>query len=268
MGMMAFFTRRDPAAWAMRPETQREAIVASLLAWAWAVEARDPWTGGHLWRVARYTELLADRAGMGPQERAQVALAAFVHDLGKLAVPEAILRQREPLSEAAHAVMRTHPEMGARLLAGHPYGPLVHDIVLLHHETPDGRGYPRGLSGPTIPTGARMVGLLPPFGPMPPRPPLRPAARPPPPPAPPCPRRRLAGHNRDRRRRQADATLRHLRADHGATARTPRRRAPALPRLRRPAQAGGRSERGSRPPGADRRTHGGLRLADGPAAAA
>lgn len=159
MGMMAFFTRRDPVALAMRPETQREAIVASLLAWAWAVEARDPWTGGHLWRVARYTELLADRAGMAPQERAQVALAAFVHDLGKLAVPESILRQREPLSEAAHAVMRTHPEMGARLVAGHPYGPLVHDIVLLHHETPDGRGYPRGLSGPTIPTGARIVGL-------------------------------------------------------------------------------------------------------------
>lgn len=159
MGMMAFFTRRDPAAWAMRPETQREAIVGSLLAWAWAVEARDPWTGGHLWRVARYTELLADRAGMAPQERAQVALAAFVHDLGKLAVPDAMLRQHEPLSEADHAVMRTHPEMGARLLAGHPYGPLVHDIVLLHHETPDGRGYPRGLSGPTIPTGARIVGL-------------------------------------------------------------------------------------------------------------
>lgn len=159
MGMMAFFTRRDPTAWAMRPETQREAIVASLLAWAWAVEARDPWTGGHLWRVARYTELLAGRAGMAPQERAQVALAAFVHDLGKLAVPEAILRQSEPLSEAAHAVVRTHPEMGARLLAGHPYGPLVHDIVLLHHETPDGRGYPRGLSGPTIPAGARIVGL-------------------------------------------------------------------------------------------------------------
>lgn len=159
MGMMAFFTRRDPAALAMRPETQREAIVASLLAWAWAVEARDPWTGGHLWRVARYTDMLADRAGMAPQERAQVALAAFVHDLGKLAVPDALLRQREPLNEAAQAIMRTHPEMGARLLAGHPYGPLVHDIVLLHHETPDGRGYPRGLSGPTIPTGARIVGL-------------------------------------------------------------------------------------------------------------
>ena len=159
MGMMAFFTRRDPAAWAMRPETQREAIVGSLLAWAWAVEARDPWTGGHLWRVARYTELLADRAGMAPQERAQVALAAFVHDLGKLAVPDAMLRQREPLSEADHAVMRTHPEMGARLLAGHPYGPLVHDIVLLHHETPDGQGSPRGLSGPPIPPGARIVGL-------------------------------------------------------------------------------------------------------------
>lgn len=159
MGMMAFFTRRDPVALAMRPETQREAIVASLLSWAWSVEARDPWTGGHLWRVARYTELLAERAGMAPQERAQVALAAFVHDLGKLAVPEAILRQRQPLDEAAQAVMRTHPEMGARLLAGHPYGPLLHDIVLLHHETPDGRGYPRGLSGPTIPTGARIVGL-------------------------------------------------------------------------------------------------------------
>lgn len=159
MGMMAFFTRRDQAALAMRPETQREAIVASLLSWAWSVEARDPWTGGHLWRVARYTELLAARAGMAPQERAQVALAAFVHDLGKLAVPESILLQREPLSEGAHAVMRTHPEMGARLLAGHPYGALLHDIVLLHHETPDGRGYPRGLSGPTIPTGARIVGL-------------------------------------------------------------------------------------------------------------
>lgn len=159
MGMMALFTRRESTALAMRPETQREAIVASLLTMAWVIEARDPYTGGHLWRVARYAALVAERSGMGPDLCAQVALGAFVHDLGKVGVPDFILRKREPLSEEEFAVMRTHPEIGVRMLAGHPYAHVVHDVILLHHETPDGQGYPRGLSGPSIPSAARIVGL-------------------------------------------------------------------------------------------------------------
>lgn len=159
MGMMAFFTRKDATLSTMRPETQREAIVASLLVTAWVVEARDPYTGGHLWRMARYAALLGERAGMTPDQCAQVALAAFVHDIGKAHVPESILGKREALSDDEFAIIRTHPEMGARMLAGHPYAAMVSDAVLLHHETPDGMGYPRGLKGTSIPATARIVGL-------------------------------------------------------------------------------------------------------------
>lgn len=159
MGMMTWFTGRDSLASGMRPETRREAIVASLLNMAWIIEARDPYTGGHLWRVSRYAALLGERSGMTVEQVAQLILGAFVHDLGKVGVPDAILRKREPLDEAEFAIIRVHPELGARMLAGHPYAHLLHDVVLLHHETPDGQGYPRGLSGPSIPAAARIVGL-------------------------------------------------------------------------------------------------------------
>jgi len=126
---------------------------------AWMVEARDPYTGGHLWRVSRYAELLAEALGWPPADIARVAIGGFLHDLGKIGIPDAILTKREPLVDDEYEVIRTHPDIGARLLAGHPLAALVCDAVLCHHERPDGKGYPRGRSGSTIPADARLVGI-------------------------------------------------------------------------------------------------------------
>lgn len=134
-------------------------LLASLMAMAWVVEARDPYTGGHLWRVSRYTRLAADQLGLSEADAARVSLGGFLHDLGKIAVPDAILRKPGALSDEEFAVIRTHPDVGRRLLAGHPLAGLVRDAVFLHHERPDGRGYPSGLSGHAIPLPARIVGV-------------------------------------------------------------------------------------------------------------
>jgi hypothetical protein len=126
---------------------------------AWFVEARDPYTGGHLWRVSRYARLLADRAGLSEEEAARISLGGFLHDLGKIGVPDAILRKPGALTDEEYAVMKTHPDVGLRMLAGHPLQLLVHDAVGLHHERPDGRGYPKGLVEADIPVSARIVGI-------------------------------------------------------------------------------------------------------------
>lgn len=140
-------------------QSLRDQVLASLLVMAWVVEARDPYTGGHLWRVSRYASLLAERAGLPRHECARISIGGFLHDLGKVGVPDAILRKPDRLSGWEYEQMQTHPELGERMLAGHPLAALVRDEVLLHHERPDGRGYPKGMSAEQIPMGPRVVGI-------------------------------------------------------------------------------------------------------------
>jgi hypothetical protein len=139
--------------------THASQLLSSLLTMAWFVEARDPYTGGHLWRVSRYARLLAERAGMNGGQVAQINLGGFLHDLGKVGVPDAILRKTSKLTEEEYAIIRTHPDAGARMIAGHPLSQLVNDAVVMHHERPDGLGYPRGLTGNAIPDMALIVGI-------------------------------------------------------------------------------------------------------------
>lgn len=134
-------------------------LLASLLGMAWFVEARDPYTGGHLWRVSRYARLLADQAGCSDAEAARVGLGGFLHDLGKIGISDAILRKPGRLTDEEYAVIKTHPDVGLRMLAGHPLAALVQDAIHLHHERPDGKGYPQGRSGANIPEIAQIVGI-------------------------------------------------------------------------------------------------------------
>lgn len=141
------------------PGADQEALLASLLAMAWVVEARDPYAGGHLWRVSRYAALLCERAGTSLSVCARVSIGAFLHDLGKVGIPDAILRKPSALSDDEHAVIQTHPELGGRLLAGHPLAHWAIEAVRSHHERPDGQGYPDGLAGDAVPHAARVVGI-------------------------------------------------------------------------------------------------------------
>lgn len=137
----------------------RHELLASLLVAAWMVEARDPYTGGHLWRVARMTHRLAQATGAPPREASRMAMAGFLHDLGKVGISDAVLRKPGPLTADEFAHIKTHPRVGARMLAGHPLGALVLGAIHHHHEMPSGRGYPSGLKGEEIPLDARLVGL-------------------------------------------------------------------------------------------------------------
>ena len=138
---------------------QQEELLSSLLVMAWMVEARDPYTGGHLWRVSQFAQLLAQRAGMAARDVARISVGAFLHDLGKISVPDHILGKKDKLTDAEYAVIKTHPEVGWRMLAGHPLARLAEEAIRSHHETPDGKGYPRGLSAAEISDDARIVGI-------------------------------------------------------------------------------------------------------------
>ena len=76
-------------------ETSTRHLLASLLTMAWFVEARDPYTGGHLWRVSRYARLLAEQQAFSEADAARIGLGGFLHDLGKIGIPDAILRKTD-----------------------------------------------------------------------------------------------------------------------------------------------------------------------------
>jgi hypothetical protein len=135
------------------------ALLNSLLVMAWFVESRDPYTGGHLWRVSRFAKILSEALQLPVAEVARISLGGFLHDLGKIGIPDAILRKPTALTEEEYALMRTHPEIGWRMLAGHPLAGLVKEAVYSHHERPDGLGYPRNLTHHEIPLAARIVGI-------------------------------------------------------------------------------------------------------------
>ncbi len=138
---------------------EKTSLLNTLLGLAMIVEARDPYTGGHLWRVAQFSKLLAQQAGLSRRDVALCEVGGFLHDLGKVAVPDAILNKADRLSEAEYAVIKTHPAVGARLLANHPLADLAMDAVVGHHERADGAGYPHGLAGTVIPQVARIVSI-------------------------------------------------------------------------------------------------------------
>jgi putative two-component system response regulator len=128
-----------------------------------AVEARDDLTGRHTLRVGRWAARLAVRIGaIVRDERPLFEQAAALHDLGKIAVPDAILRKPGPLTAAERAVMEQHTTIGAALLAGPASHPLTlaQTIAWTHHERWDGRGYPTGLAGPAIPLVGRVVAVV------------------------------------------------------------------------------------------------------------
>jgi diguanylate cyclase (GGDEF)-like protein/putative nucleotidyltransferase with HDIG domain len=121
-----------------------------------AVDARDVYTGSHSQRVAELAARTARRLGLPEEEVELTRLAASLHDLGKLAIPEEILRKPGPLTEPERMVLERHPQIGFRMLESLGVDPVA-DWVLHHHERWDGSGYPDGLPGDSIPLGARII---------------------------------------------------------------------------------------------------------------
>jgi hypothetical protein len=124
-----------------------------------AVESKDATTGGHIRRVSRLGALLAEaHLGDGGHDP-QLEFGFLLHDVGKLAVPDAVLSKPGALSSREWSQIRRHPAEGARILSAVPFLRGAIDIVLHHHERWDGGGYPDGLAGDAIPIGARLFAV-------------------------------------------------------------------------------------------------------------
>jgi len=126
-----------------------------------ALEKRDEETAGHVRRIALFSNLTAASAGWTPESVDDIRLAAPMHDIGKIGVPDAILKKKGELSEAEFEIIRSHTNAGGHILEGSEYPMLqmAHEIALSHHEWWNGEGYPAGLSGEDIPEAARIVAL-------------------------------------------------------------------------------------------------------------
>lgn len=136
-----------------------QASLQSLLGLANALEAKDVYTRGHSDRVAGLARRIALAAGLGSKAADTIAQAGLLHDLGKIGMPEHVLRKPGPLSPEEWVVMRRHPIVGAQIVAPLEFFGDGAVIVRHHHERHDGSGYPDGLRGEMIPLGSRIVGV-------------------------------------------------------------------------------------------------------------
>lgn len=130
--------------------------VGSLVA---AVDDQDSYTSGHSGRVSRICGDLARLLGSSNEERLLVQQAALVHDVGKISIPDRVLRKKTPLTDEELHLVRLHPIMGASILSRMPGMHRLVTIVLHHHEHWDGSGYPSGLKGVDIAPESRMVAI-------------------------------------------------------------------------------------------------------------
>jgi diguanylate cyclase (GGDEF)-like protein/putative nucleotidyltransferase with HDIG domain len=135
-----------------------QAHVVTVLKLAEALDLRDSSTARHSENVGRFAEVMANELGLPDDQVGRVRLAGILHDIGKVGVPDAILRKPGPLTDEEQTEMRRHPEIGAQILGSEDMAD-ISEWVLCSHERPDGTGYPRGLAGAEIPLEARIVSV-------------------------------------------------------------------------------------------------------------
>ena len=138
----------------------QEAYEETLKGWVRALDARDRETELHSRRVTLLTKSVARQAGIADQDLEDIRRGALLHDIGKIAVPDHILRKPGPLTDAEWVIMRTHPKAAYDILKPIKYLANSLDIPYCHHERWDGAGYPRGLKGDAIPLSARIFAVI------------------------------------------------------------------------------------------------------------
>jgi putative nucleotidyltransferase with HDIG domain len=140
-------------------EVVEGAYMGTLEALTKALEMRDHETEGHSRRVVQYTLSLAQQIGVPEEQLVTIMRGALLHDIGKIGIPDAILKKQGPLTAEEWMVMRQHPSIGYEMLKGIEFLREATPIILHHHERFDGSGYPEGLRGEAIPLGARIFAI-------------------------------------------------------------------------------------------------------------
>jgi len=140
-------------------EDQHDMFLGTVRALTASIDAKDPYTCGHSERVADLAASLARALGLNTDAVERIRIAGLVHDIGKIGVPEAILRKPGRLTDDEVVAMKSHPAIGHRILQDIKQLADVLPGVLHHHERYDGKGYPQGLAGEGIPLSARIIAL-------------------------------------------------------------------------------------------------------------
>jgi len=132
---------------------------AAFMTLALTIEARDPMTNGHCERLASYAVALGKALGVAETDLQALNRGGYLHDVGKVGIPDAVLLKRGPLTAAEFELMKKHPDIGDSLCAPLHSLRAVRPIIRGHHERLDGSGYPQGLRGDDVPLLAQIVGI-------------------------------------------------------------------------------------------------------------
>ncbi len=132
---------------------------AAFMTLALTIEARDPMTNGHCERLARHAVALGTALGVNATDVQALHRGGYLHDVGKVGIPDAVLLKRGPLTPAEFELMKKHPDIGDSLCAPLQSLRSVRPIIRCHHERLDGSGYPQGLRGDEVPLLAQIVGI-------------------------------------------------------------------------------------------------------------
>lgn len=124
-----------------------------------ALDARDTYTAGHSQRVSDMAQKICELIGLKEEDAEKIHIAAHLHDIGKIGVPDSILKKEGRLTDEGFAEMKKHPAIGAEILGKSTILSELSSIVLMHHERYDGKGYPTGTAGNDIPIGARIIAI-------------------------------------------------------------------------------------------------------------
>ena len=145
----------------IRAKTEKlsHAYLQIVQALAASVDAKDRYTHGHSSRVAKYAREIAMRAGFSDREQDGIYMMGLLHDVGKIGIPDAIINKTSRLTDEEFAQIKTHPAVGAEILAKITDLPELKTGARWHHERYDGRGYPDGLAGEAIPEVARIIAV-------------------------------------------------------------------------------------------------------------
>lgn len=140
-------------------QTLKDSRLEAIQALAKAVDAKDPYTHGHMERVSDVALKIAQTLDLPVDQRDAIQMAGLLHDVGKIGVPDNVLFYVGKMTDAEWAIIKLHPEMGGRILDPIKFSWNLRELIEAHHERYDGAGYPRGLKGEEIPLGSRILAV-------------------------------------------------------------------------------------------------------------